>query len=221
MAEDKDKIVETPEVPEVETMEEDGVGVTPAGKQEETLIVSETERSVSPVSEPVEIVETTIEEEVAAPDVASKDEILPEKEETEAPQVSPFDYADEPFLADNRVKSGITPKWNWGAMAMPVFFGVANRSYLGLLSLLVCIPWLGWIFGIVWAIVFGINGERWALQNPDNRYRDEEEFRKVMDGWNRAGLVAFIIGAVVIVLLLLFFMILGAAIFSNMDQLQY
>ena len=39
MAEDKDKIVETPEVPEVETMEEDGVGVTPAGKQEETLIV--------------------------------------------------------------------------------------------------------------------------------------------------------------------------------------
>lgn len=79
MAEDKDKIVETPEVPEVETMEEDGVGVTPEGKQEETLIVSETERSVSPVSEPVEIVETTIEEEVAAPDVASKDEILPEK----------------------------------------------------------------------------------------------------------------------------------------------
>ncbi|BAK59409.1 hypothetical protein ACYYIR_09510 [Lactococcus garvieae] len=179
MAEDKDKILETPEVPEVEAVEaivDEGVDTAPEVTEEEILVVSETDKP------------------------------------------SP---ADEPFLADNRVKSGITPKWNWGAMAMPVFFGVANRSYLGLLSLLVVIPWLGWIFGIVWAIVFGLNGERWALQNPDNRYRDEEEFRKVMDGWNRAGLVAFIIGAVVTVLLLLFFMIIGAAIFSNMDQLQY
>lgn len=174
MAEDKDKILETPEVPEVE----------------------------APVAE-------------------LKDDFIADKEATEEPKVSQYNYADEPFLADNRVKSGITPKWNWGAMAMPVFFGVANRSYLGLLSLLVVIPWIGWVFGIVWAIVFGLNGERWALQNPDNRYRDEEEFRKVMDGWNRAGLVAFIIGAVVTVLLLLFFMIIGAAIFSNMDQLQY
>ncbi len=86
--------------------------------------------------------------------------------------------------------------------------------------LLVVIPWIGWIFGIVWAIVFGLNGERWALQNPDNRYRDEEEFRRL---WT--------VGTVPFSRLyhwcssyrpsLLFFMIIGAAIFSNMDQLQY
>lgn len=223
MAEDKDKILETPEVPEVEAVEaivDEGVYTAPEVTEEEILVVSETDKP-SPADEPVESGETITEQEVEAPVAELKDDFITDKEATEEPKVSQYNYADEPFLADNRVKSGITPKWNWGAMAMPVFFGVANRSYLGLLSLLVVIPWLGWIFGIVWAIVFGLNGERWALQNPDNRYRDEEEFRKVMDGWNRAGLVAFIIGAVVTVLLLLFFMIIGAAIFSNMDQLQY
>ncbi|MFP7216870.1 hypothetical protein NG812_09690 [Lactococcus garvieae] len=223
MAEDKDKILETPEVPEVEAVEaivEEGVDTAPEVTEEEILVVSETDKP-SPADEPVESGETITEQEVEAPVAELKDDFIADKEATEEPKVSQYNYADEPFLADNRVKSGITPKWNWGAMAMPVFFGVANRSYLGLLSLLVVIPWIGWVFGIVWAIVFGLNGERWALQNPDNRYRDEEEFRKVMDGWNRAGLVAFIIGAVVTVLLLLFFMIIGAAIFSNMDQLQY
>ncbi|WP_367600248.1 hypothetical protein [Lactococcus garvieae] len=220
MAEDKDKILETPEVPEVEAIVEEGVDTAPEVTEEEILVVSETDKP-SPADEPVESEETISEQEVEAPVAELKDDFITDKEATEEPKVSQYNYADEPFLADNRVKSGITPKWNWGAMAMPVFFGVANRSYLGLLSLLVVIPWIGWIFGIVWAIVFGLNGERWALQNPDNRYRDEEEFRKVMDGWNRAGLVAFIIGAVVTVLLLLFFMIIGAAIFSNMDQLQY
>lgn len=78
------------------------------------------------------------------------------------PQDSQSTYADDPFLADNHVKSKINTKWNWGAMALPVFFGIANRSYLGLLSLLVIVPGIGWIFGIAWAIVFGINGERWA-----------------------------------------------------------
>ena len=217
MAEDKDKIVETPEVPEVETMEEGAADIAPE-VTEETLVVAETE---SPEDTPIEVIEATTEEKTEVPFSEINDDFISEKEVTEEPKAFQHNYADEPFLADNRVKSGINPKWNWGAMAMPVFFGIANRSYLGLLSLLVFIPWLGWIFGIVWAIVFGINGERWALQNPDNHYRDEEEFRKVMDGWNRAGLVAFIIGAIVIVLLLLFFMILGAAIFSNMDQLQY
>ncbi len=221
MAEDKEKIIETPENPEVEAMTEEKAVITSEGTDEETLAVSETESSISPTDATLEIEETMIEDKVNAPTSDLKEELISETEEAEAPKASQLNYADEPFLADNRVKSGITPKWNWGAMAMPVFFGVANRSYLGLLSLLAFIPWIGWIFGIVWAIVFGINGERWALQNPDNHYRDEEEFRKVMDGWNRAGLVAFIIGAVVIVLLLLFFMILGAAIFSNMDQLQY
>lgn len=162
-------------------------------------------------------VEVVLEEEEEVPTV----ETAAGRTSVEPSQDSQSTYADESFLADNQVKSKIATKWNWGAMALPVFFGIANRSYLGLLSLLVIVPGIGWIFGIAWAIVFGINGERWALQNPDNRYRDEEEFRKIMDGWNRAGLVAFIIGVAAVIFMLLFFIMLGAAIFSSIDQFQY
>ena len=98
----------------------------------------------------------------------------------------------------------IKTKWNWGAFSFTLFFGVAHRAYLGLLILLGLVPWIGPIFALVWAIIFGFNGEKWALENPDNHYRDEEEFRKVMDGWNRAGLVGFIIGIVAVVLSIVF-----------------
>ncbi len=30
-----------------------------------------------------------------------------------------------------------------------MWFGIANRAYLGLLILIGLIPWIGWIFGIV------------------------------------------------------------------------
>jgi hypothetical protein len=215
-AEGTAKEVSPEAVPELEVGEGEEVEVVESEAVEEVSEVKPEEELDHPA------VETFSEEKETVPPVEPVVEAeAPVEEPTVEPKVSEKNYADEPFLADHHVKSSITPKWNWGAMAMPVFFGIANRSYLGLLSLLAIIPWIGWIFGIVWAIVFGLNGERWALQNPDNRYRDEEEFRKVMDGWNRAGLVAFIIGVIAFVFVLLFFLVLGAAIFSNMGQLQY
>lgn len=92
-------------------------------------------------------------------------------------------------------------------------FGTFDSTYFG--------TWVGWIFGIVWMIVFGFNGEKWALENRDNKYRDEEEFRKVMDGWNRAGFVAFIIGIVLFViaiLILIFVLVFAFNSYNNFDN---
>ena len=69
MAEDKDKILETPEVPEVEAVEaivEEGVDTAPEVTEEEILVVSETDKP-SPADEPVESGETITEQEVEAP----------------------------------------------------------------------------------------------------------------------------------------------------------
>lgn len=119
----------------------------------------------------------------------------------EKPTSSSFigNYSDETEVE----KSKIIPKWNWGAFALAIPFAVAHRVYLGFLILLTGIPWVGWIFGIVWSIIFGFFGEKWALENPKNSYRDEEEFRKIMDGWNRAGLISFIVGLVAIIVFFL------------------
>lgn len=130
-----------------------------------------------------------------------------------------MEYKDQAIVETN--SSEITTKFNWGAMALTFYFAIANRAWLGLLVLLAPIPIIGWIFLPVWAIISGFKGEEWALNNPNNAYRDEEEFRKVMDGWNRAGLVAFIIGAVGIVLLIIFYSVIFAMIFQNIDQGGY
>lgn len=88
-------------------------------------------------------------------------------------------------------KQEFTTKWNWGAFVNPISFGVGNRAYLCLLTL---IP----VFNIVWIFIVGAKAESWALDNSENKYRDEEEFRKVMDTWKRGGFVQFIIVAVIL-----------------------
>ena len=141
MAEDKDKILETPEVPEVEAIVEEGVDTAPEVTEEEILVVSETDKP-SPADEPVESGETITEQEVEAPVAELKDDFITDKEATEEPKVSQYNYADEPFLADNRVKSGITPKWNWGAMAMPLW---CSESLLPRFAQFTCGYSLAWL----------------------------------------------------------------------------
>ncbi len=110
---------------------------------------------------------------------------------------------------ENETKSQFTTKWNWGAFIDPFGFGIGNRAYL---CLLVLIP----IFNIVWIFISGAKAEQWALSNQDNHYRDEQEFRNVMDSWKRAGFVQFIIAAAVVVLYILIFILFGAVLFSNL-----
>jgi ABC-type glycerol-3-phosphate transport system permease component len=90
-----------------------------------------------------------------------------------------------------------------------------------LLILIAIIPIIGWIFGLVWIFISGFNGEKWALNNPENHYRDEAEFRLVMSTWNRAGLVNFIIAAAVIALYILFFVVVGFSFLNEFRNYGY
>lgn len=92
-------------------------------------------------------------------------------------------------------------RWNWGAFIDPIGFGVGNKAYMCLLSL---IPF----FGVVWIFFTGNRAERWALENPDNHYRDEEEFRKIMDTWKKGGFVNFIISVSIYGLVFVFYFFL-------------
>lgn len=176
-------------------------------------VVAKAEVSEGFVSEPV------IAEPVIAEPVIAASEPLDSKVEEKTSEQSA--YADIPQNRSLENQDEIKTKWNWGAFSFPMWFGIANRAYLGLLILIGLIPWIGWIFGIVWMIVFGFNGEKWALENRDNKYRDEEEFRKVMDGWNRAGFVAFIIGIVLFViaiLILIFVLVFAFNSYNDFDN---
>ena len=111
-------------------------------------------------------------------------------------------------MDDDYMYDEIRTKWNWGAFMNPIWFAIANRSWLLFLNL---IP----IFNIFWVFYGALNAEAWALNEPNNEYRDDLEFRRVMDGWNRAGLIMFIVSA--IFFLLYFFMF--ASVFSAIMNL--
>ena len=71
-----------------------------------------------------------------------------------------------------------------GAFVLTVPFGIGNGVYLSLLSL---IP----IFGFFWSFVCGAKGYEWA-QNAKT-YASVESFNEVMESWDRAGKVLFVV----------------------------
>jgi hypothetical protein len=89
-------------------------------------------------------------------------------------------------------------KWNWAGLSQTFDVGIGNRAYL---TLLVLIP----VVNLIWIFVSGAKVEQWARDNETNVYRDEIEFRQIMDTWNRSGFVQFIILIVILVLYGLFF----------------
>lgn len=74
--------------------------------------------------------------------------------------------------------------WNWGAFMFSFVWGIGNRTYLPLLTL---IP----VFNIFWVFVVGFKGNGWAWQKGN--YHDVATFQAVQKTWNRAGLVQFIL----------------------------
>lgn len=107
-------------------------------------------------------------------------------------------------------------RWNWGAFSNPVVFGVANRTYKTILAFLPClIPCLTailWIYNIIplyvflaslpllfaWNVSCGLFAEKWVWAT--GQYEDGTTFRAVMDTWNRAGLMKFVVGIIYTVL---------------------
>lgn len=227
---ENEKELKGQEIPETQVEPTEELNSENLASQEETTKsdISEWDASEPVLDEPVvakaEVSEgfesePVIAEPVIAEPVIAASEPLDSKVEEKTSEQSA--YADIPQNRSLENQDEIKTKWNWGAFALTMWFGIANRAYLGLLILLTLVPWVGWIFGIVWMIVFGFNGEKWALENRDNKYRDEEEFRKVMDGWNRAGFVAFIIGIVLFVfaiLILIFVLVFAFNSYNNFDN---
>jgi len=107
----------------------------------------------------------------------------------------------------DEAKRGFKTKWNWGAFMLSLPYAIGVKAYL---ALLVLVP----VLNFVWVFVSGAMGEKWALSNGE--YRDNEEFRKVMDSWNRAGFVMFIIAIIAGVLWFAVFGAVVGAILSNL-----
>lgn len=106
--------------------------------------------------------------------------------------------------------SGIVPpeikKWNWGAFAFNIIWGIGNHSYLPLLCL---IP----IFNFIWMFVCGAKGNEWAWKS--GKFNNVEDFIATQETWNRAGLAFFIINLIVIVLYILFLVVTLSTTFSS------
>ncbi|QNN75019.1 hypothetical protein H9L19_06440 [Weissella diestrammenae] len=85
--------------------------------------------------------------------------------------------------------------WNWGAFAFSWLWGIANKTYLPLLTL---VP----IFNIVWIFVVGAKGNEWAWQDGDTK--DIATFKAIQDTWNRAGIAKLILVVFGIVVYILF-----------------
>lgn len=96
--------------------------------------------------------------------------------------------------------------WNWGAFSFSWIWGIGNKTYLPLLTL---IP----ILGLIWRFIVGFKGNEWAWQKGN--YDDIKTFQKVQSTWNRAGIVALIIRIILLVLYILLCFKLFNFTFSN------
>ncbi len=78
--------------------------------------------------------------------------------------------------------------WNWGAFFMPWIWGPVNRTYIGLLDLiLIFIP----PFSLVFKIVFGAKGNEWAWKNK--KWDSLDNFNKIQKRWATVGFTIILI----------------------------
>lgn len=96
-----------------------------------------------------------------------------------------------------QTKTEPTYKWSWGAFSFTWLWGIGNEA---LLTLFCLIPF----FNIVWIFVCGAKGHEWAWKS--GKFRSIEEFERVQQTWDRAGLVAFI-ATVITFLTIIFLMV--------------
>lgn len=79
-------------------------------------------------------------------------------------------------------------RFNWGALLLGWIWGIFNRSWITLIQLpLSYIPKVGWVFGGICALIFGIKGNSWAYNNK--KFEDLEEFNSYQKKFIYAGIV--------------------------------
>jgi hypothetical protein len=77
--------------------------------------------------------------------------------------------------------------WNWGAFFLSVIWGVFNRTYIALLTI---IPFVG----VPMVFVLGFKGNEWAWKNK--RWKSIEQFQRVQKLWAKWGIILFIVGSI-------------------------
>jgi len=87
-------------------------------------------------------------------------------------------------------------RWNWGAFFFTWIWGLFNGAYVTLWGLL---AWVVPFGGLVWSIVCGMNGDRWAWQGK--AWESPEHFRATQHAWAVAALVLFLIGVLASILI--------------------
>lgn len=85
-------------------------------------------------------------------------------------------------------------KWSWGAAGLSWIWGIFNGVWL---TFFMFIP----VFNVVWWIVLGLKGNRWAWQN--NRWVSVEQFKRAQKKWSIWGLVIFFLNLAMSILLIL------------------
>jgi len=86
--------------------------------------------------------------------------------------------------------------WNWGGFLLTWVWGIGNRVWISLISL-IPVP----IVGLAIAIVLGIKGNEWAWQNK--KWNSIEHFRHTQRVWLYWGIAALVAPFVLIIGLLL------------------
>lgn len=79
-------------------------------------------------------------------------------------------------------------KWNWGAFFWSWIWGIANNTWIALLSLLGPLS-------IIMMIILGVKGNEWAWKN--RKFANVEDFKKTQHAWAVWGLALFIIGLII------------------------
>lgn len=88
-------------------------------------------------------------------------------------------------------------KWNWGAFFCTWLWGVFNRIYWPLITILCAfIPYIGQIANIVIMVYLGMKGNRLAW-NKGN-YRDFADFKRSQHTWAIIGIVVFVVNVVLV-----------------------
>jgi hypothetical protein len=88
--------------------------------------------------------------------------------------------------------------WNWGAFFLNWIWGIGNRVWLALLTLVLAfIPVVGTLGVIVMMVVLGLKGSEWAWKSRS--WESVEQFKKVQKTWAIWGLIIFILSLLLMI----------------------
>ncbi len=100
-------------------------------------------------------------------------------------------------------------KWNWGAFAFNIWWGIGNRTYLALLCL---VPFVN----IVMPFVLGAKGNEWAWKADEDK--NPAAFLKTQETWSRAGFWYFIIMLIFAVLYIFYIIFVFFVLLQGIDD---